>query len=131
VGASANAGKETPQFKASILVPRADVLARRQGPDEARAGNGARMREPSSRRKQHQLLGFPRFNFGRMNLEVHNQRFHDGIPVFLFAAYVVEMLSGQDCEPTPERVDVLVLPVIVVMPGGQYELAVKTGQRFV
>jgi hypothetical protein len=88
-------------------------------------------RELNSGRNQHQLLGFPRRHFGRMDLKIHNQRFHDGIPVFLFAADVVEMLSGQDIEPSPERLDVLVLPVIVVVPGRQNEFAFKIRQSFI
>jgi len=83
-------------------------------------------REVNSRRKQHQLLGFPCHRFGRLNLEIHNQRFHDGIPVFLVAADAIEMRSGENIEPSPKRNDVLVLSVIVLAPCGQDELSFKT-----
>jgi hypothetical protein len=60
-----------------------------------------------------------------MDLEIHNHRFHHGIPVFLFATDVVEMLPGQNIEFAPKRFNVAVLPVIVVVPGGQDELSFK------
>jgi hypothetical protein len=47
------------------------------------------------------------------------------IPVFLFATDVVEMLPGQNIEFAPQRFNVAVLPVIVVVPGGQDELSFK------
>jgi hypothetical protein len=63
-------------------------------PDRARDASPLRTREWTSTRQQHQLLGIPFRDFDNFHLEVHNQRFHNGISVFLFAAHVVKMLSG-------------------------------------
>jgi hypothetical protein len=45
--------------------------------------------------EQHQLLGFRRNDFDCIRAVIYNQRFHNGIPVFFFAAYMIEVISKE------------------------------------
>jgi hypothetical protein len=57
-------------------------------------------------------------DFDGKHLIIQNQCFHNMVSVFFFAAHMIKVIFRHHMEIVPQRLDILILTKIIMMPGG-------------